>query len=184
MSTLFKRHKENTNQVVLLTYKGRLTFDLIHSFIENVDETLEGSDIIPKSKRKIFNVLVEVFQNLTHHIENSEDKSIVDDYKIASLKVWLEKDNCFIATGNYILNENVPKLNSWLTHINSLDMAGVKLLFREVLNNNTFSPKGGGGLGFIDITKKSGNKFKFSFEKVNEDFSYFNFETLINIEHT
>ena len=183
MSTLFKRNKEKTDQKILLSYKGRLSFDLIHSFIENVDKTLEKSSIDPRSKRKIFNVLVEVFQNLTHHIDSSDDLKLKEEYKVASLKVWLEGDFCYVATGNHIHKENVEKLDSWLTKIDELETEGVKQLYREVLNNGTYSERGGGGLGFIDIRKKAGHKFTFEFEEVNKEFSYFNFETKVNIDY-
>lgn len=186
MSTLFKRHKENKDQVILLSYMGRVSFELIHSFIiDGVEKKLEDSSLDPISKKKIVNVLVEISQNLAHYLSDLEDdSSIHEDYKIASIKVWMEGDVCYIATGNYILNMNIEKLEAWLTKINGLNDKELRVLYKDVLNNGKFSDNGGGGLGFIDITRKSGNKLKFGFEEANSQFSYFNFEALINVEHT
>ena len=35
------------------------------------------------------------------------------------------------------------------------------------------SKKGGAGLGFIDIARKSGNKLEYHFEKINDDYYFF-----------
>jgi hypothetical protein len=125
--------------------------------------------------------LVEVFQNLTHHIDQESDELIDDEFKLASLKVWLEDGICFVATGNYIENSKVDTLETWLKEINSLDEENLRQLYKKILNNNTFSSKGGGGLGFLDISRRSKSKIEFNFKKVNNTFSYFNFEIKINI---
>jgi hypothetical protein len=41
------------------------------------------------------------------------------------------------------------------------------------LNNGELSEKGGGGLGLIDIAKKSRNKLQYSFREIDEDYSFF-----------
>jgi hypothetical protein len=183
MLELFKRYQETAEQQVLLSYKGRLSFNLVQMFIDQIEKTLEQDDVKLPSKKKVFNVLVEVFQNLTHHIDHTNNPEITEDFKKASLKVWLEDGKCHIATGNFIQNINEAKLAAWLGKINSLDNDGVRQLYKETLNNNTFSEKGGGGLGFLDIARKTGTKLIYKFEKIDENFSYFNFETNISIEN-
>jgi len=165
MLQLFKRYQETAEQQILLSYKGRLSFNLVQMFVDQIEKSLEQDDIRLPSKKKVFNVLVEVFQNMTHHIDHINNPSITEDFKKASLKVWLEGGMCFIATGNFIENERVAKLSDWLLKINGLDNDGVRQLYKEVLNNNTFSDKGGGGLGFLDIARKTGSKLSFNFEK-------------------
>lgn len=183
MSKLFKRYQETSEQTVLLSYKGRLSFDLVQLFIDQIEKSLDRESLSLPSKRKIFNVIVEVFQNLTHHIDQETNESVEDEYKLASLKVWIEEDTCYIATGNYVENDKVKTLEKWLTEINTLNSEELRELYKKILNNNTFSNKGGGGLGFLDISRKSGSKMVFNFEKVNDLFTYFNFEIKVNI-HT
>ena len=38
-----------------------------------------------------------------------------------------------------------------------------------MLNNNQFSPKGGGGLGFVDLARKSGQKLHYDFKPVDDE---------------
>ena len=64
-----------------------------------------------------------------------------------------------------------------------IEFSNLRKLHKEILNNNTFSEKGGGGLGFLDISRKSGSKLKFDFRPFDENFTYFDFETQIKIEN-
>ena len=169
-------HKDN----VMLSYRGEISFDLVKSMLDNVELQLEGTEPSLKTKKKVFNVLVECFQNLSHHIENSEsDLNAIDRGKMAILQVWYDKKNYYVSTGNHILNDAIPKLESWLKEINSRDEKSLRALYKEVLNNETFSKKGGGGLGFIDITRKSGSKMVFKFHQINKVYSFFEFNVKI-----
>ena len=40
--------------------------------------------------------------------------------------------------------------------------------------------KGGAGLGFVDMARKSGQKLHFDFEPIDEHFSFFSLKTIIS----
>lgn len=184
MAKLFKRHSTSNSQNVLLSYKGRVTFSNVFDLIQIVEEKVKREKMSLKIERKINNVTVEVFQNLAHNIEFDDVVSpIPEENWLASIKVWIEDNKCYIATGNYILSDRVPDLEARLVEINSLDIEGVKQLYKKIIADGVYHGKNaGGGLGFIDITKKSKSKFAFSFKKVDRKFSYFNFETFIPLD--
>ena len=50
----------------------------------------------------------------------------------------------------------------------------LKEYYKEVLSEGGFSDKGGGGLGMIDIARKSGQKLNYHFTEIDETFSFFN----------
>ena len=54
-------------------------------------------------------------------------------------------------------------------------------MYQEILNNEGFSQKGGGGLGMIDIVRKSGQKLEFNFQNINENFSFFSLHIKISL---
>jgi hypothetical protein len=70
-------------------------------------------------------------------------------------------------------------LRNWLDQINAVSKDELRELYKKILNNEQFSEKGGGGLGFIDIARKSGQKLNYSFKAVNDNVSFFSFQ--INI---
>jgi len=127
MPVLFKRHNVKSNNEILLSYEGELSFELVHDSISDVENNISNSNFSLRSCRKIYNVLVEVLQNLAHNVSFEDaDFNVDSKFLRATFKVWVEGDKCFVATGNYILTKNVQTLDDWLTEINGLDKAGVK----------------------------------------------------------
>jgi hypothetical protein len=161
---------------VLLSYKGEVSFDLVNSFLEIVEQRLDRVENDPKLKKKMFNILVECLQNLCHHVEISEkDVKHLPKGRNTIITVWDNGDQYIVTTGNYIANDDIPKLEAWIKRINNLSKVGLRDLYKEVLDNNTFSAKGGGGLGFIDIARKSGEKLGYNFQHMDEGYSFFSF---------
>ena len=54
-----------------------------------------------------------------------------------------------------------------------MDKDALKVYYKEVLNNGEMSAKGGGGLGMIDIARKSGKKLEYKFDNVDNEYSFF-----------
>ena len=75
--------------------------------------------------------------------------------------------------GNFIYPRNVVDITNKINHINSLDRDQLKAYYKEILGNGKLSAKGGGGLGLIDIAKKSRNKLEYSFKEIDDDYSFF-----------
>ena len=60
-----------------------------------------------------------------------------------------------------------------IDYINSLDKDELKKFYKETLNNGTMSEKGGGGLGLIDIARRSGQKLQYKIREIDKDYSFF-----------
>jgi hypothetical protein len=76
-------------------------------------------------------------------------------------------------SGNPVQKKNVEKLSKTLEHINNLDKDGLKEMYKEIIKNTTISEKGGAGLGFVDMARKSGSKLEFEFPEMNSDYCFF-----------
>jgi hypothetical protein len=112
-------------------------------------------------------------QNLYHHL----DKLPEDAVKLFNTVIFMvgkdDDETYSIFTGNYISNDNAEKLKAKLDKINSLDQDELKAYYKEVLNNGMMSDKGGGGLGMIDIARKSGRKLDYDFQEVDDQHSFY-----------
>ena len=73
-----------------------------------------------------------------------------------------------VTTGNLIDNSHVNPLINTLDKVNSLNPQELKEHYKQALLNSRISDKGGAGLGFIDLVKKTGNKIQYSVKKVNK----------------
>jgi hypothetical protein len=123
-------------------------------------------------KKKVYNILGEALQNLYHHLDKQPEDA-ARGFNTVIFMVGKDEDSYSIFTGNYIKNENADKLKEKLDKINSLDSDGLKEYYKEVLNNGMMSDKGGGGLGMIDIARKSGQKLDYDFQKIDDDHSFY-----------
>ena len=79
-------------------------------------------------------------------------------------------------------NSRVTKLSlGQITNgINKLSKEELKEYYKAVLNNGEMSMKGGGGLGMIDIARKTGEKLNFNFSPVDDKFSFFSLNIKIS----
>lgn len=163
-------HMEKNN--ILLSFKGQITSDLLTSILQIMESKMDNMKEEPKIKRKVYNVLVECLQNLYHH---SDDSSIDlgDKNRDALFMIGKTNDSYNIITGNYIINKNVQSLKSKLEEVNSLNKEQLKDFYISVLNNGEMSLKGGGGLGMIDIARKTGEKLEYNFLEIDNKVSFF-----------
>ncbi len=167
---------------LVVSHYGEITPELISDVLAKVEGLLDKECTNAKVIRKVYNVLVEALQNLYHHLEiPPEDFIEKNKYKpkekFAIFSMKRLGDNKYkISTGNFVHNKDVRFLRDRISQLNALSPEELKELFKTVLNNNEFSAKGGGGLGFIEMARKSQNKFGFDFPKYDDEYSFFVFD--------
>lgn len=157
---------------IMLSFKGNVTSELLTSVLQIMESKMDNLNEPSRVRKKVYNILVEALQNLYHHLDKHSDQSH-PGYNTVIFMVGKEDGDYSIFTGNYIKNENAGKLKAKLDKINSLDKDELKAYYKEVLNNGMMSEKGGGGLGMIDIARKSGQKLDYDFQEVDKDHSFY-----------
>jgi hypothetical protein len=178
---LFEFYERMERNKIMLSFKGDITSELLTSVLQIMESKLENMQEEPKIKKKVYNVLVECLQNLYHHLD--VDKGDSDDsarFRSAIFMIGKIGAEYSIYTGNYIFNSNVPPLRDKLNRINVMTKDELKDYYKEILNNDEFSQKGGGGLGMIDIARKSGQKLNFHFIPVDDRYSFFSLNIKIS----
>ena len=85
-----------------------------------------------------------------------------------------------ILTGNFIRTVEVPALEEKLAKINAMDPEELREYYREKLGTTELSDRGGAGLGFIDMARKSGQKLEYNFQPVKDGIHFFTFSVAIN----
>ena len=165
----------------ILYFKGNIDSDLINSMLDLIEEKLVSVNENPKLRKKVYNVLVESLQNLYHHVdkvpEGFEDQ-VAERFGIFSL---LKVDDGYkIVTGNFVKNEGVKELEEKLLRINNSTHEEITELYKFILNHQRISSKGGGGLGLVDIARKTCNKLEYVFKVYDEHNSFFCLNILVD----
>ncbi|MCK6616635.1 MAG: SiaB family protein kinase [Cyclobacteriaceae bacterium] len=171
MNFIYDLHRTMMSQKLILVYQGDFTQETTKSILAMAERNLDSSGEESSIKRKVFNVMVESLQNIVKHSDE-----LVDGQTRSHAAIFLigkEANRYSIMSGNPIRKVNVDKLKAALDKINSLDKDGLKDLYKEIIKNTTISEKGGAGLGFVDMARKSGAKLEFAFPEMNAEYCFF-----------
>jgi hypothetical protein len=167
---------------VLMAFKGNISSELISNVLEVVEARMDEYNESSKIRKKVYNVLVESLQNLYHHIETLPAAMQEEfDSKFGILVVSRIDKRYRISTGNFISPEKVDVLRNKIDKVNSMGKEELKDMYKFILNHQRLSEKGGGGLGLVDIARKTGNDMEYTFEKYNDDYVFFNLDVYIDI---
>jgi hypothetical protein len=178
MNYIFEMHKNMLSHDLILVYEGEFTQEITKSVLSMVERNMDSYGEDSAVKRKVFNVMVESLQNITKH---SDDDDSTDDKKHSAIfMIGKQPENYNIISGNPIKNERVAGLKKKLEEINSLDKEGLKELYKNIIKNSELSDKGGAGLGFVDIARKSGKRLEYDFFEITPGFSFFCLKTSID----
>lgn len=171
MFDTFDFYEKMENGRILLSFKGEITSELLESILKVLESKLDNISEEPKTKKKVYNVLVECLQNLYHHKDSQENSN--DRNSTIFLIGRNDNGSYRIITGNYISDADAEALKKKIDSINTKSKEELRLMYLDVLNNESFSEKGGGGLGIIDIARKSGNKIEYAFNTSNDGRKFF-----------
>lgn len=184
LDNIYELYKTMERDNTMLSFKGVVTPDLLSSVLQIMESKLNHVEKSNKTKKKVYNVLVECLQNLYHHNENiheDEEEGINLLFsKSALLMISKNDDHYEVKTGNYIMKKNAEDLKGKLDDINALNKEELRSLYKSVLNDGELSDKGTAGLGMIDIARKSGNKLEYNFLPVDKKYNFFCLNVKIN----
>jgi hypothetical protein len=166
---------------ILIAYKGSISAEWINSVLEGIESKLDTVNEDSKIKKKMYNVLVEGLQNLYHHVDDlPEDMLEKYSTRFGVLVIKKFEDGYKVSLGNFITNNKTKYLKDKIDKINSLTQDELKDMYKFILNHQKLSAKGGGGLGLVDMARKTGNKLEYEFFDYNPEFSFFNLDVKIN----
>ena len=178
----FSLHQQLEQHRVVLSYKGSVTPQLTSGALEAVEGYMTSCEEPPRVRRKVYNVLVECLHNLFHHPVPRKhascgfplpDRSSV--FMVRATEAGYE-----VSGGNYVVKDKVQQLSQRIQEINGLSADRLRELYRSVLATDERSERGGGGLGFIDMVRKSGNPVRFEFHPVDEHHAFFTFTASVS----
>lgn len=128
-------------------------------------------------RKKIFNIIVELSQNIYKHADEPETRK---EGKSGILLIGEKNGEYTITTGNLILNTKIESLSASLDKVNKSNFDELELLFNTIIMED--EPKGqkGAGLGFIDMKMKSKNDLTYHLNPVDEDYSFFEIQVKVS----
>jgi len=157
---------------ITLVYEGEITHQITKAFTSLTESNMAKEEESNTVQKKVFHVMVECLQNISKHADSFGS----DDFLFAGRGIFMVSKGDIeyhVTTGNVIENAKIEELSRILDHINVLDKEGLKQLYKTQMREGRLSEKGGAGLGFIDIARKTGKKLDYHFLSIDEETSFF-----------
>lgn len=176
VSTAFEVYQFMSEKNILIAFTGHFDHLVTTSLLKNIKSKLGELQSVTGIDKKVYNVLVESIENISKY---SNRKNNIQN--IAMLLLCKGEEHFTIITGNHVLNKDIPALREKLEKVSNLNKEGLKQMYREQMLS-TRTDENSAGLGIIDIAIKSGNRIKFDFKPLNEETSFYLFQTEINIQ--
>ncbi|MFT6245694.1 MAG: hypothetical protein ACJA0U_003568 [Salibacteraceae bacterium] len=180
ISDVYDFYRKMEDENIILSFKGTFSEELLTSILHIVESKMVSLNVPNTKKKRVFNVLVECFQNLYHHIETFAEEDEVRQQKSALIMVKYDNGKFTITTGNFVTQDRIPELKEKLALVNKMNSDDLRDLYRTKLEQDGRTEKGTAGLGLIDIARKSKNKLEYQIIDVTESIGFFCLNVLID----
>jgi hypothetical protein len=161
---------------VLLSYKGAVTHELLDCLLKLTESKLSGHEQKRVLKKKVYTIVVEVLQNIYHHFDAS---ALSDDFDSIAFLIVKAGEEYHILAGNYASGQTVDELRGKIDEINALSADELRQRYREELECEGFTDKGGAGLGILYIARKSGEKIEYEITQEGMDVPFFSLKVKV-----
>lgn len=168
------------NGVVILEYKGHLTFSTIGRLLTMLKHRMVLMEIKVGMYKRILSVMIEALENVyknsdAYYLDPNIRKTYLPEFQLNKME-----NAYYIFVSNPIKTTDVEVLKNRLEFINNHSFEDLRILYRQTISDGKFSEKGGAGLGIIEIAKISGNPMEYSFTPINSIYSYYTLKITLN----
>ena len=169
---VYEFYKTMKAHEISLVYEGEITHQITKAFTSLTESNMAKEEESGSVQRKVFHVMVECLQNISKHA----DDFAANDYLFAGRGIFMVskgETEYSVTTGNAIDISKKIILTEMLEKINSLDKDELNEMYKKQIKEGQLSDKGGAGLGFIDIKRKTGQPLEYHFLPINDNISFF-----------
>lgn len=169
---VYEFYKSMKQHEITLVYEGEITHQITKAFTSLTESNMAKEEESNTVQKKVFHVMVECLQNISKHADDFGS----NDYLFSGRGIFMVAkgiDEYTVTTGNAIENSKMEELKKLLEQVNNLDKDELTELYKKQIKEGRLSDKGGAGLGFIDIKRKTGKNLEYHFLPINDEASFF-----------
>lgn len=166
--------KQTVNQHgVLISFAGPFSHGIIEELGQAVTRYLEAQALTKASLMDVFSVFIEQAQNVRNYAANREAEGNSDlDFNSGIVTIGRNDSHHVVCSGNFIKKSDVAPLTAKLDVLHGLDRQELKVLFKKQLREER-QPDQGGGLGLIDMSRKSTLPLEYEVRDLDENYCFF-----------
>ncbi len=171
-------------QTPVIEHNNEINQEVILKILNSLETQMDSFGESLKITRKAFNIITEGLQNIVRYGDRMADKE--------ALPVFIydrQAEKYSLIFGNLISQAKVPFLKQKIDALNEQDTYGIQELYKQVIKGNKNrnpdeeKDRNSAGLGFLEMARKSEQKFIYDFLPFDAHYSYFVFVVTI-VTHT
>jgi phosphoserine phosphatase RsbU/P len=150
----------NVQREKLIENRGPFNYDIILDICEKLKTDLEEK-VTPKQSKLLFFCVHE----LLHNIVNYSGEDVCENnktYKAGSIKAYLSQNEFEIETENPVAIDVFNNLKNRIDYLNKLNSEEINQLKKQVIKSEADSESKGGGIGFLEILRRTKTTIKVS----------------------
>jgi hypothetical protein len=155
---------------VYFIWAGHMTHDIGREVLSFNEMKMHEEDTENNLQKRVFTILIELLQNVANYSPGIEAEQ---KFGIPVAMIRTEKDCYIITSGNLIQKSGIATLKRKLDMVNKKDKEGLKKLLHTGLKEQDMQIESTGYLGLLEIARHSGDKLRYEFTDVNEEYSYY-----------
>ncbi len=180
---LYKKHFNIKQENIILSFEGEFSQDKIVALGEKLKEKLSNLNEKNKLIKKTFAIFIELCQNIQHYSEDEKFNNCKNKTTCCGIIVVSEdKNSYFISAGNVVKNESIDFLIERCYYLNNLDDISLKKHYKQKLYNVRDIKGVIGGIGLIDIVRKSKNPLQYQPVSIDNRLSFWKITAKIDKE--
>lgn len=179
LDSVYSLYQDMIKKGFTLIYEGEVNHQITKTFTSMADENMEKVSEDDSVRKKVYHVMVECLQNICKHAEDAEQ----NDSAFSGNGIFIvgrDEKAYHVISGNQVGADQKEKIMESIDFVNSLDKDKLKELYFKKLKEGSLSDKGGAGLGFIDMVKKTGHKLEYHFNALPDGEYFFILKSTIS----
>lgn len=158
---------------IIFYFTGPLSQCVLKDIVKNLRLKKDLLKTDPPTLRRLITVIIELTQNIMYYsvvtpqFENAgHDMAVGNGFLALGRR---DDDSFYVTCGNKIHQKQVPIVRDKLTHLQKMTRDEIKAYYIEQLNRDPNDPDEIGGLGFIEMAKRTCKPIQFEFDPIDED---------------
>lgn len=148
---------------------GLMSSSVIANIMDDIEMLCDHNFFSEVLKKKILNIAIEMLQNSYHYTKEFKDQKL----KSYQFQIDTDREFVYLSSQNHIQTKDIESVKQRILSVNSLSDEELKLAYKKILNNEKFSKRGGAGLGFLDMKRRSSNSLKAEFSNVQSNSQFY-----------
>jgi len=158
---------------VLISFAGPFSHGIIEEIGQAITRYLESETLTKAYLMDVFSVFIEQAQNVRNYANKMASQGNKDhDFNHGIVTIGKKDNHHIVCSGNFIRRCDVSPLAAKLDQLHNLDSKELKVLYKQQLRKER-KPGEGGGLGLIDMSRKSSLPLAYEMRTLDKDYSFF-----------